>query len=89
MPAISMFYGLIVYMYHFDNGRHHYPHIHVRYNDEEAVFKIPTGELLEGSLPKGKVKLVEAWIELHTEELMADWHLASTGQTVFNIEPLK
>jgi uncharacterized membrane protein len=28
-------------------------------------------------------------IELHQDELMADWHLASTGQTPFKIEPLR
>jgi hypothetical protein len=38
---------------------------------------------------EGKVKLVEAWIELHQDELMANWQLAVTGQRVFPIEPLK
>jgi hypothetical protein len=27
-----------------------------------------------------KVKLVQAWIEIHQEELMRDWHLAVNGQ---------
>ena len=31
------------------------------------------------------MKLVQAWIELHQDDLMADWHLASTGQTPFKI----
>ena len=84
-----MFYGLIVVMYYLDNKQHHHPHIHVRYQDEEGVFRIPDGMLLDGSLPPGKRKLVEAWIELHNEELMANWQLASTGQKVFAIEPLK
>jgi hypothetical protein len=30
-----------------------------------------------------------AWIELHREELMADWELASRGETPFRIEPLR
>lgn len=89
MPVISMFYGLIVSMYYLDNKRHHSPHIHVRFQDLEAVFSIPEGMILEGSLPKGKSKLVEAWIELHQDELMADWQLASSGQRIFSIEPLK
>ena len=41
MPVISMFYGVIVLMYYFDDRRHHKPHIHVRYSDEEAVISIP------------------------------------------------
>lgn len=89
MPVISMFYGLIVAMYYLDTKQHNHPHIHVKYQDSEAVFRIPDGLLLEGSLPKGKIKLVEAWIELHQEELMANWALAVTGQRVFQIDPLK
>jgi hypothetical protein len=84
-----MFYGLIISMYYLDNKQHHFPHIHVRFQDDEAVFKIPEGILLEGILPRGKAKLVEAWIELHKDELMADWQLAVSGQKIFSIEPLK
>ena len=89
MPVISMFYGIIVLMYYFDNRRHHRPHIHVQYNDEEAVISIPDGEIIEGSLRTAKLKLVEAWIELHRDELMADWTLAVNGQPVFKIDPLR
>jgi hypothetical protein len=89
MAIISMFYGLIVSMYYLDNKRHHLPHIHVKYQDKEAVFTIETGELLEGELPGNKRKLVEAWIEIHKEDLMADWSLAIAGQSLFTIEPLK
>lgn len=89
MPVISMFYGIIVLMYYFDNRRHQQPHIHVQYNDEEAVISIPDGEIIEGSLRRAKLKLVEAWIELHRDELMADWTLAVNGQPVFKIEPLR
>jgi hypothetical protein len=35
------------------------------------------------------MKLVQAWIEIHQEELMADWDLAINGQNVFGIDPLK
>ena len=42
-----------------------------------------------GSLPFGKVRLVQAWIEIHREELMADWQLAVNGEEAFKIEPLK
>ena len=84
-----MFYGLIVSLYYLDNKQHHLPHIHVRYSEMEAVFIIESGELLEGKLPKGKIKLVEAWIEIHRENLMADWQLAISGQRIFPIDPLK
>ena len=47
------------------------------------------GELLEGSLPNRQMKLVQAWVELCQDELMADWYLASTGQMPFKIDPLR
>ena len=89
MPVISMFYGVIVMMYYFDNRRHHEPHIHVQYGEEEAVISIPEGNVIEGSIRSNKLKLVQAWIEIHQEDLMADWHLAANGQPIFKIEPLK
>lgn len=46
MPVISMFYGVIVLMYYFDNKEYRQPHIHVQYSDEEAVISIPDGTVL-------------------------------------------
>jgi len=89
MAVISMFYGIIVSMYYLDNRQHHVPHIHVKYQEQEAVISIPQGELLEGELKPNKMKLLQAWIEIHQEELMADWELAIHGENVFKIEPLK
>ena len=89
MPVISMFYGLIVLMYYLDNKQHHFPHIHVRYNEHEAIFKIPEADLIGGHLPKAQIRMVEAWIEIHKEELMANWQLAVNGQEVYKIDPLK
>jgi len=40
-------------------------------------------------LPQPKMKLVQAWIEIHREDLMADWKLAVAGEPVFKIDPLK
>ncbi len=89
MPVISLFQGLIIYMFYIDNKQHKLPHIHVKYNEHSAVYSIPEGGLLQGSLPSAKEKLVLAWIELRKEDLIADWQLAVAGQKVFNIEPLK
>ena len=84
-----MFYGVIISMYFMDNKQHKKPHIHVRYGEDEAVFEIPGGEYIAGNIPGNKSKLVQAWIEIHRDELMADWHLAVNGQHPYKIEPLK
>jgi len=89
MPAISMFYGIIVYMYFMDNKQHHCPHIHVKYQEDEVIVSIPDGEVLEGSIPSSKMKLLQAWIELHKDELVANWQLAISGQQLYKIEPLR
>jgi len=84
-----MFYGLIVSMYYLDTKQHNLPHIHIKYSGMEGIYEIPNGNLIEGDLPSNKEKLVKAWIEIHQEELMANWELAVTGNKVFNIDPLK
>jgi hypothetical protein len=84
-----MFYGVIVHLYFEGNQRHKKPHIHITYQENEAVVSIPDGVVIEGSLPQNKMKLVQAWIEIHRDELIADWELASTGQLPYKIEPLK
>ena len=89
MPAISMFYGIIVYMYFMENKRHKLPHVHAKYQGDEVVVAIPDGEVLEGTMPKAKMKLLHAWVELHKDELMANWELAVAGQQPYKIEPLR
>jgi hypothetical protein len=89
MPVISMFYGIIVSMYFLDNKKHHTPHIHVRYQGQEVVVSIPDGNVLEGGISASKMKLLLAWIEIHQDELIADWELASKGSPLFKIDPLK
>ncbi|WP_447970930.1 DUF4160 domain-containing protein [Nitrospira sp. M1] len=89
MPVISMFYGLIVRMYFFDTQKHKAPHVHVQYGEQRVVLGIPECDVLSGELKANKLKLVQAWIEIHQEELLADWQLAIEGQKVFTIAPLR
>jgi len=84
-----MFYGIIISLYYLDNRKHKSPHIHVKYQEHEVVLAIPEGEILEGNLPRSKMKLVQAWMEIHRDELMADWELSVQGQEPFKIDPLR
>lgn len=88
MPTISMFYGIIIRMY-CAPGEHSPPHFHAYYQDDKAVVNINTCELMDGKLPPKQMRLVLAWTEIHKEELLADWELASKGELPFKIEPLK
>jgi len=89
MPAIAMFYGIIIYLYFKDNKQHKTPHIHAKYQEYEVVVSILNGDVLEGNIPPNKMKLLQAWIELHKEELAADWELAVAGEQPYKIDPLK
>lgn len=89
MPTISMFYGILIMMYANDDAKHHLPHIHVEYAEHNAVFSIEDGTLLSGKIPKKTEKLVQAWLIIHQDEPMANWALATRGQELFKMEPLK
>ena len=89
MPVISMFFGIIIQMLSYDNKEHHTPHVHTRYGEFLATFDINSAELLVGSMPPRQTRLIQAWIEIHDEELLADWQLAVEGGEIFKIDPLK
>lgn len=84
-----MFYGVIVMMYFFDTDFHNLPHIHIKYGEFECSINIENGELLAGKMPNKQLKLVSAWIEIHKEDLMANWELAKVGAELYKIEPLR
>ena len=73
MPVISQFYGILIYMYMEIGGHHNMPHIHIKYNEYEMAITID-GKILNGKLPIKQKKLVDAWIELHREDLNAAWY---------------
>ena len=88
MPTLSMFYGIIIRMYSEPGGQHHIPHIHAEYAGQTAEISL-NGELLAGDIPANKLRMVQVWIEIHREELEADWSLLAKGERAFRIDPLK
>ncbi|MGL4484597.1 MAG: DUF4160 domain-containing protein [Anaerovoracaceae bacterium] len=88
MPAISQFYGIIIYIYRERNSQHSKPHFHAVYAEYEAVYALD-GSLLDGELPKKKQKLVEAWAAIHEEELSVAWKLWNENGETIKIEGLR
>jgi hypothetical protein len=88
MPTLSVFFGIIVRMYRETASKHHKPHLHAEYSGDEVVVALD-GEVLAGSLPPNKMKLLEAWMLIHADDLQANWNLLSTGEQFFRIDPLK
>ena len=46
MAIISMFYGIIISLYFFDNRRHKKPHLHIKYQDD-------VDEVIQNALDSG------------------------------------
>jgi len=87
MPTLSMFYGLIIRMYYAPK-EHPPPHFHAYYGEFNASIGIETGEIHTGNLPQKQLRLVQAWAEIHREELLANWALVMNGEEPFKINPL-
>jgi hypothetical protein len=58
VPIIATFFGIYVRMYFADHAP---PHVHVEYQGHEALIGIAGGELLDGSLPKRALSIVQQW----------------------------
>lgn len=88
MPVLSIFFGIIIRMYREKGGKNNVPHLHAEYSGDEVVVALD-GTVIEGSIPKPKMKLLEAWIEIHRDDLEANWKLLSNGEQFFRIDPLR
>lgn len=53
------------------------------------MLSIDDGSVIEGDLPRKQIRMVQAWVEIHKEELLVDWELAVNGEEPFRIAPLQ
>jgi len=81
--------GMTVIRMYYAPGEHDPPHFHAYYNEYKARFSIDGPELIDGNLPRRQMRLVQAWAELHQEELRADWQLAMNAEEPCRIPPLQ
>lgn len=85
MPSIAEFLGMVIYMYW---DEHPPAHFHVRFGDMWGAIDIQTGELVDGALPRKKLKKIEEWRRLHKDELLANWNLVAKRISPNKVEPL-
>ncbi|MFM8454235.1 MAG: DUF4160 domain-containing protein [Gammaproteobacteria bacterium] len=86
MPVISIFFGIIIRMYH---GDHNPPHIHVQYGDDEAIIEIKSSKIWAGKLPNRVLKFVREWMKINRLILMKTWNDAQNHRTLKRIQPLE
>src|SRR5437016_10261874 len=89
MPELSRFFGIVIRMFPEAGGPHHLPHFHAYYQEHDATFSIDPVDTVAGSLPRRQIRLVEAWAELHQNELRSDWSRLQRGEPPEPIEPLR
>ena len=88
MPEICRFFGMVIRMFVEAGEPHHAPHFHVYYQDSAAVYTIDPVDLAAGGLPIRQRRLVEAWAEMHQQELMEGWQSLQSGRLPMKISPL-
>ena len=88
MPLLSTFYGIKIRIFTETDGKHHAPHIHAIYGDNEAVFDLQ-GNLMKGSLPYKQLHMVQGWMAIHEDEIFDAWKAAVEGRPINKIEPLR
>jgi hypothetical protein len=75
-------------MYWFDVQKHKMPHLHARYQGNEAVFSL-SGSCMEGSLGNRANKLIADWCAENKADIDAAWQAAVTGKEVPWVTPLQ
>ena len=86
MPEISRFFGIRVTMYYND---HPPPHFHAKYGRQRISVEIEDARVLPGDFPDRARAFVLEWLELHRDELLADWKLVQDRKPLTRIDPLE
>lgn len=83
MPILSVFFGMIVRMWHDD---HPPPHVHVEYQGFVAQVSIETGEILRGQLLRKAAAIMRELCPKHQDELLDNWQRAQRFEPLERIE---
>jgi hypothetical protein len=85
MPVISRFLGIAIAILYRD---HNPPHFHAIYGEHEITVTIADGQVT-GQFPRRARSFVLEWLNLHRDELLANWARARTGEPLVPIPPLE
>lgn len=70
MPTIAIVDGVRLVIYLKD---HLPPHLHAIFGEAEAQISIATSEVLNGTLPRPKLRAVLAWLDANRDEVAYIW----------------
>ncbi len=89
MPEFARFFGIIIRMFSEPGERHHTPHFHAYYQEKRCHLLRFSGRARGSTMPQRQQRLIEAWAELHQDELLSDWYLLEQGKRPAPIDPLR
>ena len=89
IKIISAFYGLAVGFTTRNIHKNAKPTLIVIYQDSTAGIDLETAELIFGDLPEPKRVLINAWSQIHREELWINWQSTIRTGAFFAIDPLR
>jgi hypothetical protein len=70
-------------------SEHAPPHFHAYYQEFSSVFRIETGQRIEGDFPQKQSTFVTAWALKYQKELKANWDALMQGKNSKKINPLR
>ena len=76
MPTVAIVDGMKILIY---SNEHGVPHFHIIYAEHRAVITIDTLKVLEGDLPKTKLRTILDWASSRREQLLLQWTNAASG----------
>jgi len=85
IKIISAFYGIAVGF----TSNQKQPTLIALVKDQATGINLQTNEISFGEVPNAKAILLNAWVEIHREELMMNWQTGSRSGEFFSIDPLR
>ncbi len=85
VPVISRFLGIAIAILYRD---HDPPHFHATYGEYEITVGIRDG-VVTGRFPRRGLAHVLEWLDLHRDELAANWDRARAREPLVPIAPLE
>ncbi len=86
MPAISIFFGIVIKMSY---NEHDPVHFHAEYQGQRGKFDL-SGRMVVGNIgSKTALHLIRRWAREHEAEIRANWQRMEAGKPLEMIEPLR
>jgi hypothetical protein len=86
MPVISIFFGIVIRMYH----KEHEPrHFHAEHQAQDGTFDFDGNQIVGNITSRNALDLIRQWAQANRAALDANWSKIKSGQPLERIPPLE